>query len=471
MLLLALRKQKELTNESEAHLAARMQHRTARADSQSDTQQVVRQVTPSRPINKRGSFVLQLSLALLLAVFARPSAVRADDIQERFTDAMEAVQAERLNTARAMLRELLADYPTLYRARLELARVDYLTRNFDAAEAQVTEVLNDPDLPPSVKTNLTAFLAQIRDDRRTFEKKHRWSGQVYGGAMYDSNVNFGVARDIVEIGGLNFQVLPGSKPKEDGAAVIDAGALHTYNPGWSFEAGEDSGFVVWQSQFNAYYRRYFEETDYNLGVATLRTGPAWVVPEKWSASIGLQLDQLWLGDERLALFTTLNPNVTWDVTNQTQLSAGFVITERNYRKDEDDGRDGRLYRGNLGFSTIYQRGILGLQGGIGYANFDGDDNRFSYTGPEGFLGGTWNAWERGSLYTSVGYRKFKFKAPEPLFPEARDDDEYRLIVGARHIFAQTWMVRGEWIYTNNKSNIALYDFDRNQISLGLAKNW
>ncbi len=415
--------------------------------------------------------MLSLSLALLLTMLVSSPAIRADEIQERFSAAMEAVEAEQLNTARKLLQELLNDYPTLYRARLELARTNYLARDFDAAEAETVAVLEDPELPPSVRTNLTAFLAQIRDDRRTFEKRHRWNAQLYGGGMYDSNVNFGVARDIVDIGGVQIPVNPLSKEVSDGAAVIDGGVLHSYNPGWRFKAGEKNGFTIWQTQANGYYRSYFDETDFNLGVATIRTGPVWVVPQSWSASIGLQLDQIWLGNERLGLFGTINPTVTWELDPQSQLTASLAFTNRDYRNDEDNGRDGDLWRGNLGYSKVFGLGAVGMQAGVGYADFKANDNRFSYNGPEAYAGLTWNAWRTGSLYSSLNYREFDFEGTDLLFGEARTDDEWRLIAGFRQQLGRTWILRGEWVYTDNKSNLDLFQFDRNQLSLGIQKSW
>jgi hypothetical protein len=424
-----------------------------------------------RFITKRCNPRLLLSFALLFAVLANSSALRADEIQERFADAMAAVEADQLNTARRLLAELVADYPTLYRARLELASTNYLARDFDAADAELSKVLEDPELPPSVRVNLLAFQAQIRDDRRTFEKRHRWNAQAYLGGMYDSNVNFGVARDIVDIAGFPVRVLPLSQEISDYAVVLDAGALHTYNPGKSFQAGENTGYVIWQTQFNGYYRDYFDESEYDLGVVTLRTGPAWVVPQEWSASIGLQADQIWLGSEQLGLFLTVNPNFTWEIDETTQISAALSYTKRTYEDDIDIVREGDLYRGNLIYSKVFQQGLFGLNAGIGYSDFNAEEELFSFTGPEAFVGGNWNTWEQGTLYGSVGYRQFNFKGVNPLFGESRDDDEYRFIIGFRQLLSRTWALKTEYIYTNNKSTLGLFDFDRNQVAIGVQKAW
>jgi hypothetical protein len=406
-----------------------------------------------------------------------PVVASADDVQNRFDAAMAALEAEEIYTARRLLRELLSDYPTLYRARLELARADYLARDFDAAEAEVLRVLEDPELPPSVQTTLLAFLAQIRDDQQTFAKRHRWSADFYGGGMYDSNVNYGVSRDVVDLGGQGFSILPGSKPINAWATVVDGGLLHTFSPGIQFQAGEQSGFFLWQTQGNAYNRSYIDESDYNLSVATLRTGPAWVVPEKWSAAIGLQGDQIWFGGSQLAFFTTLNPSVRWYLSDVTEMSVGLTYTKRDYNKDIDSGRDGDMYRGNVDISRVFLERSLGLQAGAAYTDFNADRDFLAYKGPDVYAGLTYNAWQRGTIFASVGYRKFEYQEPiliVPGLPE-RDDDEYRLTTGFEHLLdggiLSGWVVRGEWIYTDNESNLDIYDFDRDQVSLGLQRRF
>ena len=429
---------------------------------------------PLRVKTSRGLVLLTLSLFLFAASGAvLATAHSSDDAQNRFEAAMVALETEKVYTARRILKELLTDYPTLHRARLELARADYLARDYDAAEAEVLRVLDDPEVPPSVQTTLLAFLAQIRDDRTVFEQRHGWSGQVYAGLMYDSNVNYGIS-DIIDIGGLPFTF----KDRDDMAGVLDAGLLHTYNPGRTFESNEKTGYFLWQTQGNGYYRGYADETDFNLGVLTLRTGPAWVVPNEWRASIGLQGDQLYFADKRLAWFTTLNPQFTRQLSDVTDVTVSAIAQERDYKRTEEQGRDGRLYRGAVQIGRLYMNRKLGAQGGLAYASFDAKADQFGYKGPEIFGGLTYEAWERGQLFARLGYRRFKFEGPEVTLPyvgQTRDDDEWRGIVGFRHelasTFAKNWTVRGDVVFTDNKSNLPLYDYDRYQLNLGLQKSW
>ncbi len=427
--------------------------------------------------NHNGLQVAARIIALLLVGLlpSPPAPAQDPGLQAQFELAIEALESNRLNTARRLLSALLADEPTLHRARLELARANYLAADFAGARREAERVLSEPELPASVRTTVLAFLAQIREDERRFAERHRWTPSIYAGGMYDSNVNFGVTRDIIEIGGVPFRVLDSSRETSDGAAVIDAGIQHIYNPGRRFDAGERTGFFVWQSQASGYYRAYFDTDDFNLGVLSLRTGPSWFVPGQWRAGIGLQGDQIWLGDSRLGFFTSLNPSVSREFANGVELTAEAILAYRDYSRVADRGRDGWYRWGGLRFGREFAAGRWALQAGLGYFDFDADDDRFGNRGPDLHVGAVWNAWRDGSLYLRAGFRHFDFRGAEPGFGVGRDDDEYRAIAGLRHGFRggllADWTLLADWVYTDNRSNIPLFEYDRHQLNLGLARNF
>jgi len=227
---------------------------------------------------------LWLSLVFPGAATAQDSA----ELQAEFESALKAIEEDRLRTAKRTLHELLARQPKLQRARLELARAYYLSYDYEEAEKLAEQVLEDPNTPPAVQTTVLAFLAQIRADQQQVEKRNTWTPSIYAGLMYDSNVNFGPSRDVIDINGIPGIIAGASRQREDGAFVVNPGLGHTYNPNIRFESGEHTGFFVWQSELSGYYRKYFDENDYNFGVIRLRSGPTWLVPNQWRASIAVQ---------------------------------------------------------------------------------------------------------------------------------------------------------------------------------------
>lgn len=403
------------------------------------------------------------------------SATSADSVQGDFDAAMQAIEESRLRTAHERLTSLLAANPSLSRARLELARVYYLSRDYGSARTEAQRVLDDPETPPTVRATVLAFLAQIDADEKRYAARHQWSPSFYAGVMYDSNVNVGLARDIIEIGGLPARVLPEGQETDDWAAVINTGIAHTFNPNKRFEWGEDTGSFVWQSELNGYYRAYFDETDFNLGILTARTGPAWVVPDRWRAYVAVQADQIWLDNDDLALFLGLNPGVAWQIGERWELAVDGVVTQRTYSDNAEAGREGTFKAGNLTVGRYFRERRLLVQAGTGYSDFDADDNRYSYSGPELFLGLNTEAWTNGAVFARVGYRWYDFEGDEPGFSETRDDEELRTVLGFQHDYREGWLnnwsLIGSWTYTDNQSDIVLYEYDRNQVSLGLSRRF
>ena len=396
-------------------------------------------------------------------------------VQSDFDAAMQAVEADKLRTARERLTSLLATNPSLSRARLELARVEYLSRDYAAARLDAQRVLDDPDTPPTVRATVLAFLAQIDADEARYAARHQWSPSFYAGLMYDSNINIGLAQDIIDIGGLPYAVAPDSQAQSGGAAVINTGIAHTFNPNRHFQAGENTGSFVWQSEANAYYRAYFDDTDFNLGVLTVRTGPAWIVPGHWRAYVALQADEIFLDGQDLALFGSLNPGVAWQLAGDWEVALDGFITQRNYKSSDENGRDGWYEAGNLTVGRYFRQRSVLLQAGASYAHFDADQAQFSYHGPEIFAGFNAAAWTNGAVFGRVGYRWYHFDGEEPGFGVARDDEELRAVVGFQQDFREGWLERwsliGSWTYTNNQSNVVLYEYDRNQVSLGLSRRF
>jgi hypothetical protein len=413
-----------------------------------------------------------LSLSALLPA---GQATAAGDIQAEFDSAMQAIDSDRLLTARRTLEDLVATNPSLSRARLELARVYYLSEDYAGARTQAQRVLDDPNTPPQVRATVLAFLAQIDADEKRATQRQQWRPSVYAGLMYDSNVNIGPSRDIIDIGGSLFSVLPNSQETSDFAWVVNPGVSHVYNPGVHFQSGEHTGTFIWQTDASAYYRGYFNEHDFDLGVLTLRTGPAWIVPRHWRASVGLQADQIWLGNDGLALFSSINPGVVWQFGDDWELGLDGNVTDRHYQDSADSSRDGWDKAGRLSVARYFDNRRLALQGGLGYHDYNADQDTFSYHGVEAYVGVIAEAWQNGQVFARAGYMQYNFDGVEPLFNTGRDDDEWSGTLGFQHDFRDGlmdgWALQGSWIYTDNRSDIAIYQYTRNVVNLGLARSF
>ncbi|HSH28374.1 MAG TPA: tetratricopeptide repeat protein [Thiohalobacter sp.] len=395
------------------------------------------------------------------------------DLEALFQEGMQALGQNRLESAQEAFQAILSIEPSLHRARLELAVAYYRLLDYQRAEELARRVLGDPATPPQVRVTITAFLAQIEADRARFNRRHAWRASLALGAMHDSNVNVGPSSELITDA---IRLQPGATARSNNALFVQPGISHTFNPALRIDAGERVASLLWQSRLSFYHREYHDEDDFNLAVATVSTGPALVVLEQWRAGMNLTLDHIRLGGDDLALFTTLQPHVTWQFDNG-ELALDAAYTHRRYDDDADSGREGDYVAvgGTLVRYLLDRR--LSLQGGLHYLDFDADAARWGYDGPEFMLAAAWRGWGRGEVYARAVQRDLDYDAiyGAPPLNEARDERERRLVLGFSHRFAAGhlagWQMTGEFIRVLNRSNIGLFEYDRSQASLTFRRNF
>lgn len=407
------------------------------------------------------------------------AAPSADVDEELFKKGMEALEDDRLKSAIEAFHSILSNQPSLHRARLELAVAYYRAFRYEEAQKLAQVVLDDPTTPPEVRVTILAFLAQVKQDQQQFAVRHHVEPSISLGYMYDSNVNVGPASDVVQIGDQTLTLVEGGE-RTDNAVVLSAGVAHRYQPGKTFEFGERTAVFLWQSDIGLYHREYNAEDEFNLSVLSASTGPAWVVLRHWRANVAVRAEYIWLGNAKLALFTSLNPAVTWQFKDG-ELTWDAIVTDRNYADDRstaeggDAGREGIYWATGPSLGRYFMRRKLAAQVGVRAVGFGAEDDRFGYDGYEAYAGANLKAWTGGSLFARVSYRDLDYDGEEPGFGTARDEAERRLLLGFEHEFRDgylsKWILGGALQYTWNESDIPIYDYDRRQLMLNLGKTF
>lgn len=395
------------------------------------------------------------------------------DEEAVFKEGMEALEDDRLKTAIKAFQSILSQQPGLHRARLELAVAYYRSLQYEEARKLAQQVLDDPQTPPEVRVTVLAFLAQIQKDEQAAALRHEFKPSISLGMMYDSNVNVGPSTDIVEeIPGATLSAA--SLKQSDNAVVLAAGLAHKFQPGTTYQIGERTASFLWQSQANLYHRAYNDLDDFDLTVLSAGTGPALVVLRHWRANLALNVDRIWLGSDELAWFTSLNPAVTWQFENG-ELTWDATLTDRRYDDSADDGREGTYKATGVALGRYFNQRKVAGQVGARLLDFSADNDRFGNDGYELLAGVIVKAWPNGTLFGRVNYRDVEYDAIEPGFTEARDETERRIAAGFQHDFKSghldKWSINGGIQYTDNSSNISIYDYDRRQITLNLGRTF
>jgi len=290
------------------------------------------------------------------AILAGSGAVIAAEdpgVEAQFEEGMDALEDQRLKSAIRAFSNILDVEPELHRAKLELALAYYRSLRYEDAQKLAQEVLDDPATPPEVRVTILAFLAQVQADAEKYGRKSDYASFIAAGIMHDSNVNVGPTNAGIRVGDVETSLAPGSTSQSDNAYVLNAGVDHLYQSGKRVELGERTGTLLWQSGGGLYWRRYHEQNDYDLLVASLNTGPALLMLRQWRASLQFKSDYLTIGGNALGWFNSINPSITWQYPN-AELNWDFNYTRRFYHRDVDDGREGDYVDTGVTFGRYFR---------------------------------------------------------------------------------------------------------------------
>jgi hypothetical protein len=75
------------------------------------------------------------------------------------------------------------------------------------------------------------------------------------------------------------------------------------------------------------------------------------------------------------------------------------------------------------------------------------------------------------LFASAGYQRGRYDKDNLAFLTKRDDKQFDAALGSNWGFAKLWSLRPQLAYTRNKSNIAIYSFDRVDASLSVRRDF
>lgn len=405
-------------------------------------------------------------------VSAQQSTTDSSAVEDQYREGLYLRETGRPYSAIETLESLLQANPTLNRARLELAVTYYRTLEFAKARAQAQQVLDDPKTPDNVRLAVLSFLKQLElDEKATFGHPNKLVVSGLAGLVYDSNVTAGPTSTLLPNG---FTLDASGTAKSDWGTDLQAGLTHTWQSSSPVRLGETTSRFNWTTSGSFYHRGYDQEKAYNLGVATLATGPGLIAKNGMRANLNLEVDHLILGSESLADYWSISPAAAWQVA-QGEFDADVQYINRDYHRDVDQGRDGHYRSIGLSYGHLSFGNRLAIQGGVRLSVERARDDRFSNNSSEPFIGVHWQALQGADLYSRISHRHSIFKAPEPLYGIERHENENRIELGANYQFNSGWLDKWQWAnsvtYIRNRANVGLYDYRRTLFVTSLGRSY
>lgn len=374
------------------------------------------------------------------------------NVQEWFLLAIAAKSCNRPRQASSYLEKVIElDPEQAGRAKLELAQLAYSLGDGDAAKSYLTEV-KAAKPPVKVGENIDQFLEMID----TQGVPRQWSVNGSIGWMYDSNVNAGPTTDSVLLFGLPFILTTDAKKQSDNAVIVNIGA--DYNKGITDD-------FAWQTGFS------LGRTDYN-NIDTLdslilsgSTGPSWLITNKLVASTPLVTDWVKIGHDQsyYSYSYGIAPQLRYALLENLSLNFGTTFSKKKYMNFSERNSDNYSVSPSLVYQfspTSFAR--FGLVGGR-------EDSGVAYTenellGTNILYGYVFRELLQATL--NLSYLDTEYKGKEAAYDEARHDKSLRFGVDLSY---RMKALNSDLLLsinrTVNDSNLDMYKYDRDQVSL------
>jgi tetratricopeptide (TPR) repeat protein len=392
---------------------------------------------------------------------------RAGDPEYDFLLGSAALGIGKNTEAVFALERVLAVRPDATVARGLIARAYFNLKETETAKREFENVRKQ-EVPEEVALTIDRFLDAIRRVEETKRVTIRGYFEVGGG--YDSNVNSATAVDQVAVpslGGTIVTLSDSGKEQADGYI--------TFGGGFGIFAPVSSRFsvfggVAYAKKSNVDERNFSTSSwDLNAGLSYKR--------DRNTVTLATQLNAFYVDDPvlyRKAYREAVGATLQWqyDFNARNQVSVYTQYTQLTY--PEQEPRDADRYVGGFGFAHAFgQNKLVAYAGAYGGAEQEkneiypqfGHDLYGARIGAQQFLN------EKFSIFVNASAEKRYYGGPDPSFLVDREDTQYSGSGGIHFIPRKNLRLTLQGTYTDNSSNIPIYEFDRVLVSLILRTDF
>lgn len=358
------------------------------------------------------------------------------------------------------LERYIVQFPDNAAARAELAR-GYFVLGDDARARQEFEALQKLNLPAQLAATIDRYIDAIRAREGVFRTTAR--AYVEAGIGHDSNVNSGVGSANINLPTFGtVQVAPGGMKISSMYTSIGAGGQISVpiGPGLAVFGG---GSIESKANTQA-AAEPFDLLSYGAagGVSYLRGANLM----RLTASHG----QLEVDHNRFRKANALAGEWTHQLDEFQTITPSLQVGEFRYT-GFNEVRNAQF----TGATLTYRRALShAWQPSLTLAASYGEERnqksrpdlgRDSYGARAAIAISPAQQW---SLAAGLSYQESRYHAADPLLsPEKRRDRYYAGDLTVVYAVTRDWSVRGEALIAGNRANIALYQYDRSQISFKL----
>lgn len=366
----------------------------------------------------------------------------------------------------------LAVNPDFAAARLDMARAYYQLGDMLRAKTEFATVLKQN---PSETARLTIqkYLETIAEQEGS--KLTHTTGYVEGTIGHDSNVNSSTSQSqvFVDYFAANYPLDPTSVKASDNYYGAAAGGevTHRLNTSWGAYVGAE----VWQR--NNHTQKRFD----SLGMVA-RAGVMFSAKNE-NLRAGVLGGRYNLNDSHYSDIAGVNAEWSQVFSPSNQLKVFGQYAQYRFVDVVMQVNDYDQQVIGIGWLHVQAGGKSTLFGSLYHGSEKDISNIITLATPGGGradgakqfngwrVGGQTSFSNKATLFVNAGGQVGDYSKVNPLFLHQRNDRLYDVAAGANFHLNQLWTLRPQILYSRNISNIAIYGYERADVSLTVRRDF
>jgi tetratricopeptide (TPR) repeat protein len=359
---------------------------------------------------------------------------------------------------------VLAVDPNFAGARLDMARAYFQLGDLPRAKNEFAALLKQ-EPPAAARLVIDKYLVVIEAAERA--RATRYSAYLESSIGRDGNVNNSTSQSQIPVpalGNLVFTLSPTSMKMPASYYTVGTGGdmTHNYSARWGSYAGLD-----WRQRANDNSAPQFDSNNVDLRTGITLNGEANQFRlggnySQFNVAHTKNRDMFGIsGDWRHNFGSNLQMNLFAQHNRNRFADPAYQLN------DFDQSVSGIGYlQGFESIKTTLFANVNWMSERVLHDRADGNKNGYgARLGAQKVLS---DAWE---IFGNTGYQMGNYDQSNTAFLTSRADRQYDVLLGAGWHPDKNWTVRSQAMYMKNVSNIAIYGFDRLDLSLTVRRDF
>ena len=381
-----------------------------------------------------------------------------EDKQINFYLGRSAFELKKYDEAYSAYERILIKYPNETRAKLELARIDFIQGRYKNSKKLFLE-LKQGNLPKKVQKNIDMYLSKI--EQKT--QKSFINGIYMIGLGYDSNINNRANNDTFYIpsNSLTF-----TNTTKDESSVNIYGALFL-NHKYQYKDN-----ITIKNDFLVYAKAILKDSSKNIGFVSY-TPSVVVTYDNTSIQYSVFTDFLRYDNTYYMNSYGMNPKLSYMYSSKTIFEIGFKYQNKNNKIDKNSKRDSIYKSLNFNMKNILNNKYT-LITNLNFYNENkksGILSNIDYDSKSLNLLLKYKYSKMFSINPSILYKDKQFKDINNIYLKKQEDKEYIYNINTLYSFSNSWINKIDISHINVKSNFDSNTYKKNTISISFMKRF